>query len=153
MKELEFPQSLVGTWDEVQPRMRELGRLLKRGAALDDLDFGPLIPAEDLPSSYIALNPGEALRYGVHIRPYALLCRIRNVPSRGGIEFDHLAAFEWFLQLPWRYLGLLSDIGGQLGKRAVGARDWHRRFIAAAMAHWNVLEGVGPRYVNRFPPG
>jgi hypothetical protein len=153
MTGLEVPQTLVGTTSEVQERIREFGRQLKKGAKLDSLDWGPLIPMSNLPGSLIVLNPSRVLDDSVHVHPYALFYRILNAPSKGGIPVDRLALFEWALRTPWHFLGLLGEMGGGLGRREAGDPTWFRKFIATTLDYWDVLEGIGPRYISRSPPG
>lgn len=148
-----LPAIQYGDWRTVSRRMRKVVTQLKRGAAIDEvmtrdgmLDVsehpGLLVMNQTLgtlgrrPSFYCF----EPWRMAANVLSPLRPKRTRRTPVEEAI-------FERSLQSPWGTLGLLSP------ENVRWLRDKKRRdpglcaaLLRAALAAWNDLDAVGPRY-------
>jgi hypothetical protein len=141
-----LPAILYGDWQTVKRRMRKVITQLKRGTGLIEVMTreGMLDPTEH-PGMLVMIKSATGPVPHFHcFAPWRLasdtLFDMRTEPTVPSQVEE--AVFAESLLTPWGILGLLSsDNQGWLIPR-----EWHQPFLYAALAAWDELDAVGPRY-------
>ena len=106
------------------------------------IEAGPMVDVGSIPGLIMVGNPSPHLA-GVNVRLYAPFWELDKAVVSGRIAFEaSIRAFDEALGVAWSLLGLLSQACYHwlLDSERAG------RFLKAIIAHWEELDGVGPRY-------
>lgn len=141
-----LPAIQYGDWPTVKRRMRKVVTQLRRGAGLIELmTKDGMLDTDDYPGALIVmlrsiLGPVQNFHCFAPMRQAReAFFDIRVEPPPARIT-DGL--FEDSLKTPWGVLGLLSSDNAPW----VWPSERHQPFLKAALAFWDELDAVGPRY-------
>jgi hypothetical protein len=160
---MQLPRLFYGKRGEPKSRLAPLIKALQAGARLDSWDFGPTMSSSEAPSASLLLNPGRTGSSNDDFHCYALLYGLMASWQKGSLPrrcFDD--AFVWSLREPWAFVGTLGEAGGvfflKMSRDAFtrepppellrGKPEWYGPYLRAALHHWDVLVGEGPRFAS-----
>ena len=159
---MEIPKYLFGSVKAVYGDCRKRARAWKKSHDFSVFDDPDRMTVEDVvlrrqpnPAGFIVLEKGAFN----HEEPGAnfYVCAVQDtiVDVMGTLVAEEPrispAYFEWAEREPWRMAVTLEDSAPRW--LSFGPEEGYRRYLRAAWRHWEVLQGMGPRYCWSPMPG